>query len=399
MEHSDNTEELRAEEEARQRKQFAKMTETPVPKLVVMLGIPTMLNMMVSSFYNLADTYFVSGLGENATGAVNVVLSLMALIQAIGFTFGMGGGSIISRLLGKRAQKEADEVSSSAFFAAAVAGTLILVFGLIFLTPLMRLLGSTESILPNAKEYSRYILIAAPFMCMSFVMNNLLRSQGKAFLSMIGLVTGAVINVALDPLFIFVFDMGVTGAAVATFLSQMISFFILLFIPFQTEHYETPHFFHFPQSLGLLGNRRDGFSVLLPSDFVQFMYGSSQLGRQALWRRSLCRDGRRSESIHVCVLHSARHRTGVSAGTRIQLQRKTLRPRFQGIPFYFDVFYRFDDALCRNLRRLRSLYHAGLSQRGGIDGDRHARFAPAMYLHASSAAQLHGGTHVSGRGK
>lgn len=230
MEHSDNTEELRAEEEARQRKQFAKMTETPVPKLVVMLGIPTMLNMMVSSFYNLADTYFVSGLGENATGAVNVVLSLMALIQAIGFTFGMGGGSIISRLLGKRAQKEADEVSSSAFFAAAVAGTLILVFGLIFLTPLMRLLGSTESILPNAKEYSRYILIAAPFMCMSFVMNNLLRSQGKAFLSMIGLVTGAVINVALDPLFIFVFDMGVTGAAVATFLSQMISFFILLFM-------------------------------------------------------------------------------------------------------------------------------------------------------------------------
>ncbi len=217
MEHSDNTEELRAEEEARQRKQFAKMTETPVPKLVVMLGIPTMLNMMVSSFYNLADTYFVSGLGENATGAVNVVLSLMALIQAIGFTFGMGGGSIISRLLGKRAQKEADEVSSSAFFAAAVAGTLILVFGLIFLTPLMRLLGSTESILPNAKEYSRYILIAAPFMCMSFVMNNLLRSQGKAFLSMIGLVTGAVINVALDPLFIFGFDMGVTGAAALPF--------------------------------------------------------------------------------------------------------------------------------------------------------------------------------------
>ena len=230
MEHSDNTEELRTAEEVRQRKQFAKMTETPVPKLVVTLGIPTMLNMMVSSFYNLADTYFVSGLGENATGAVNVVLSLMALIQAIGFTFGMGGGSIISRLLGKRAQKEADEVSSSAFFAAAVAGTLILVFGLIFLTPLMRLLGSTESILPNAKEYSRYILIAAPFMCMSFVMNNLLRSQGKAFLSMIGLVTGAVINVALDPLLIFGFNMGVTGAAVATFLSQMISFFILLFM-------------------------------------------------------------------------------------------------------------------------------------------------------------------------
>lgn len=118
MEHSENTTEAVVGETERERRQFAKMTKTPIPKLVVMLGIPTMLNMMVSSLYNLADTYFVSGLGEAATGAVNVVLSLMAIIQAIGFTFGMGGGSIISRLLGKRAQKEADEVSSSAFFAA-----------------------------------------------------------------------------------------------------------------------------------------------------------------------------------------------------------------------------------------------------------------------------------------
>lgn len=231
MEHSENTTEAVVGETERERRQFVKMTKTPIPKLVVMLGIPTMLNMMVSSLYNLADTYFVSGLGESATGAVNVVLSLMAIIQAIGFTFGMGGGSIISRLLGKRAQKEADEVSSSAFFAAGVVGVLILCFGLLFLTPLMWLLGSSsDAVLANAKLYSRFILLAAPFMCMSFVMNNLLRSQGKALLSMIGLVTGAVINVALDPLLIFAFDMGIVGAAVATFISQIISFLILLFM-------------------------------------------------------------------------------------------------------------------------------------------------------------------------
>jgi len=156
------------------------------------------------------------------------VLSLMSVIQAIGFTFGMGSGSIISGLLGKRKQKEADEVSSSAFFAAGAAGVLILVFGLLFLTPLMRLLGSTDTILPNARRYSKFILFSAPFMCMSFVMNNLLRSQGKALLSMIGLVTGAVLNVALDPLFIFVFDWGIDGAAIATFISQIVGFFILL---------------------------------------------------------------------------------------------------------------------------------------------------------------------------
>ena len=174
-------------EEERERRQYQKMTKTPIPRLVVTLGIPTMLNMMVSSLYNLADYLFCfRARGGTPRGAVNVVLSLMSLIQAIGFTFGMGGGSIISRLLGKRAQKEADEVSSSAFFAAFTAGMVILILGLIFLTPLMWLLGSSsEAVLMNAKRYSRYILLAAPFMCMSFVMNNLLRSQGRAFLSMI----------------------------------------------------------------------------------------------------------------------------------------------------------------------------------------------------------------------
>ena len=222
--------------EARERAQFIKMTQTPIPKLVISLGIPTMLNMMVTSLYNLADTYFVSGISEQATGAVNVVLSLMSIIQAIGFTLGMGSGSIVSRLLGQRKQKEADVVATSAFFSALVFGVIIGVFGLIFLTPLMWFLGATEetgvavTTLEYARQYSRFILISAPFMCMSFVLNNLLRAQGKALLSMIGLVTGAVVNVVLDPILIYVANLGMTGAALATCISQILSFSILLYI-------------------------------------------------------------------------------------------------------------------------------------------------------------------------
>ena len=222
--------------EARERAQFIKMTKTPIPKLVISLGIPTMLNMMVTSLYNLADTYFVSGISEQATGAVNVVLSLMSIIQAIGFTLGMGSGSIVSRLLGQRKQKEADTVATSAFFSALLLGLLITVFGMIFLDDLMWLLGAIvetdggKTTLDFAKEYSTYILLSAPFMCMSFVLNNLLRAQGKALLSMVGLVTGAVVNVILDPILIYVANMGMTGAALATCISQMLSFGILLFI-------------------------------------------------------------------------------------------------------------------------------------------------------------------------
>ena len=223
-----------AEAAALEAKQFDKMTKTPIPRLVVGLGIPTMLNMMVTSLYNLADTLFVSGLGERATGAVSVVLSLMSIIQAIGFTLGMGSGSIVSRLLGARKRKEADEVASSSFFAGLAIGAIITLLGLLLLTPLMRLLGAPQEVdgakttLEYAREYSIFILLAAPIMCMSFVMNNVLRAEGKAVLSMIGLVAGAVINVVLDPLLIYTFDMGMTGAAVATAVSQVISFGILL---------------------------------------------------------------------------------------------------------------------------------------------------------------------------
>ena len=213
-----------------ERKQFVKMTQTPIPKLIISLGIPTTLSMMVTSLYNLADTLFVSLLGNDSiTAAVSNLLALMSIIQAVGFTYGMGSGSIVSRLLGKRDREGADKVLSSSFFIALCSGLIILFFGMLFLTPLMKLLGSVNpEVLGYSRKYARFILLAAPFMCMSFVMNNVLRAEGKAVLSMIGLIIGAVLNVALDPLLIFVFKMGITGAALATFISQITSFCVLL---------------------------------------------------------------------------------------------------------------------------------------------------------------------------
>ena len=220
----------------REKAQFEKMTKWPIPKLIISLGIPTMINMMVTSLYNLADTYFVSGLGQEATGAVNIVLSLMSIIQAIGFTLGMGSGAIVSKLLGQRKQKDADTVATSAFVAALLCGLTICILGTIFLTPLLWFLGAPEEVgvavttMEYARQYTRYILFAAPFMCASYVLNNVLRAQGKALLSMLGLVSGAVINVILDPILIYGANLAMRGAAIATCISQIMSFGILLYI-------------------------------------------------------------------------------------------------------------------------------------------------------------------------
>ena len=186
--------------------------------------------MLITSIYNLADTYFVSLIGEDSiTAAASNLLALMSIIQAIGFTYGMGAGSLVSRLLGKRDREGADSVVSSSFFMGAISGLFILLVGFIFLTPLMKLFGSrSDAVLHYSKEYGRFILLAAPFMCMCFVMNNVLRAEGKAVYSMLGLITGAVLNVALDPICIFVADMGIAGAGLATCISQIVSFCVLL---------------------------------------------------------------------------------------------------------------------------------------------------------------------------
>ena len=211
-----------------QNQQYEKMTVTPVGKLIAGLSVPTIISMLVTAVYNMADTFFVSKLGTSASGAVGIVFSVMAIIQAIGFTFGMGSGSWISRLLGAKEEEKSKEVAATAFYSAIFLGILMTVFGEWKLLELMRLLGASDTILPYATEYARYIFLAAPFMCSSFVMNNILRSEGHAKFAMIGITAGGVLNIALDPLLIFGFSMGITGAAVATAFSQLVSFLILL---------------------------------------------------------------------------------------------------------------------------------------------------------------------------
>lgn len=215
-------------EQSAQEKQYKKMTEQPIKSLILKMAVPTTISMLVSSLYNMADTYFVSQLGKSVSGAVGVVFSLMAIIQAVGFTLGMGSGSLISRSLGVKRNDRANMFGSTAFFASLSFGLLITLFGLIFINPLMRSLGATETVLPYAKDYASYILYGAPIMTASFVLNNILRSEGKAKLSMFGIATGGILNIILDPIFIYVFKLGISGAAIATLISQVISFVIML---------------------------------------------------------------------------------------------------------------------------------------------------------------------------
>lgn len=219
------------EEQRKQDEKRIRMTTQPHEKLIFKLAIPSIISMLITSFYNLVDTFFVGQLeNTSATGAVGVCFSIMAVIQAFGFFFGHGSGNYISRELGKKNVKGAEEMASVGFFSAIITGTTIMVFGLVFLKPLAKFLGSTDTILPYAIDYLKYILIGAPFTCGLFVINNQLRFQSNAFFSMIGVVSGAVINVVLDPILIFGFNMGVAGAALATAISQCISFVILLVV-------------------------------------------------------------------------------------------------------------------------------------------------------------------------
>lgn len=214
-------------EEQRQQK-FDRMTKTPIPRLIGELAVPTIISMLVTSFYNMADTFFVGKINTSATAAVGIVFPLMAMIQAFGFFCGHGSGNYISRQLGAHNFEDASKMSATGFVSAFVLGLGILVVGFLFTDPLLRIMGSTETILPYARSYMRIILIGAPYMTASLVLNNQLRFQGSAFYSMIGITTGAVLNIVLDPLFIFVLDMGVAGAALATIISQFVSFCLLI---------------------------------------------------------------------------------------------------------------------------------------------------------------------------
>lgn len=207
--------------------QRRRMLEEPIPRVVARLALPTTISQLVTIIYNTADTYFVSQIGTSAAAAVGVVFSLMSIIQAVGFGLGMGASALVSRQLGADRGEDANRTASSAFAAALLCGLLLTVLGLPNLTALIRNLGATPTILPYAKRYALYILLAAPLTCSSFVLNVVLRAEGEAALAMCGLCTGGILNMILDPLLIFRLNMGIAGAAIATAVSQMVSFTIL----------------------------------------------------------------------------------------------------------------------------------------------------------------------------
>lgn len=210
------------------------MLDEPIHKIIPKMAIPTIVAFLINSIYSLADTYFVSSLGTNATAAVSVNSSLDQLIMMCGSLLALGANSYIARLLGRGEDKKASNVLSTSFFTAFAIGLLLMIFGTVFMTPMVRFLGATPTCEQYSIDYARYVLFAAPLMASSFVMNQCLRSEGSAMLSMIGMGFGGVLNCVLDPIFIFYFDMGVAGASLATAISKLVSFSILLY-PYVTH--------------------------------------------------------------------------------------------------------------------------------------------------------------------
>lgn len=212
------------------------LTTGPVGKVILTMSVPTVISMLVTSIYNIVDTYFVGLLNTQATAAVGVVFPVMAIIQAVGFFFGQGSGAFISRRLGAKDTNGAAHMASIGFYCSIVSGLLITALGLIFLEPLSVFLGSTPTILPYTKTYLGVILLGAPFMTGSMVLNNQMRYQGNAGQAMYGMMSGAVMNVILVPLFMFVFDLGILGTAIGTVLSQAIGFTVLVIMSMRGEN-------------------------------------------------------------------------------------------------------------------------------------------------------------------
>ena len=223
-----------AKGEQKQQDRKLMMLNDPIHRVIPKMAIPTIVAFLINSIYSLADTYFVSSLGTNATAAVSVNASLDQLIMMCGSMLAMGANSYIARLLGKNEDEKASRVLSTAFFSAFAIGASLLVFGTIFMVPMVRLLGATPTCEQYSVDYATYVLMAAPFMACNFVMNQCLRSEGSATLSMVGMGFGGILNCVLDPIFIFGFDMGVAGASLATAISKVVSFAILIF-PYITK--------------------------------------------------------------------------------------------------------------------------------------------------------------------
>lgn len=206
-----------------QSKKMELLGSTSIPKALLAMGIPTMIGMLVNAFYNLVDAYFVGGLGESQMGAISVVYPLGQVVVGLGLLFGNGAASYISRLLGRGDKGTADKVASTALYSSVSVGAVIIIISMVFLHPILKLLGATDSILPYAATYASIYIVSCIFNVFNVTMNNIVTSEGAAKTTMCALLTGAVLNIALDPLFIYVFDLGVAGAAIATAISQVVS--------------------------------------------------------------------------------------------------------------------------------------------------------------------------------
>ena len=217
---------MNSEKRATKKRALQKMEllgSTSIPKALLAMGIPTMVGMLVNAFYNLVDAYFVGGLGESQMGAISVVYPLGQVVVGLGLLFGNGAASYISRLLGRGDKENADKVASTALYSSVSVGAVIIIISMVFLHPILKLLGATDSILPFAATYAGIYIVSCIFNVFNVTMNNIVTSEGAAKTTMCALLTGAVLNIALDPLFIYVFDLGVAGAAIATAISQVVS--------------------------------------------------------------------------------------------------------------------------------------------------------------------------------
>ena len=220
---------MAAADQQRQLQREDMMLQAPLPRVIMKMALPSIISFLITSVYNLADAFFVSDLGESATAAISVNASLDQIIMMAGSMLAVGAASYISRLLGAKDADKASQVLSTAFFIAAVFGAVVMVLGTAFMHPMVRLLGATDTCEQYAVEYATYVLLVAPFMAANFVMNQCLRAEGSALLSMFGMGFGGILNCFLDPIFIFELNMGVAGASLATAISKLVSFAILVF--------------------------------------------------------------------------------------------------------------------------------------------------------------------------
>lgn len=218
-----------------QKQKMELLGNAPIPKALLAMGIPTMIGMLINALYNLVDAYFVSGLGESPMGAISIVYPLGQVVVGLGLLFGNGAASYISRLLGQGKDEQANKVASTSLYCSLSVGTVLILFCVVFLEPILILLGATKSILPYAMTYAEIYIISCIFNVFNVTMNNIVTSEGAAKTTMFALLIGAVLNIALDPIFIYTFNLGVSGAAIATAISQIISTLVYLYYLFSKK--------------------------------------------------------------------------------------------------------------------------------------------------------------------